>query len=340
MEKGIKSLLLKEKRYSPTTLRMRTLMLHKYLIIAILLLFSGAINAQDTIKIGPSYTYTEAEYSSLYGKGFHGEYGREDIIYSDNHKRIEYCYYYNNERICKGHDYFITDSTFAIEENYNSSEYSDLLLYKYQKLDTGKYLIRRDTPQFYETAIATEIFPLIIEGQKSTISKINADTLWTTDYVYNKYNYSHPFPYEKINIYKNTVKGKVFDYNQIEYGPTYTNGLKLDTLHSLNHNVCISQLSGLTIMLVCTITTEGKIKVSDIITDNMGCLGTAQHLVLRLNNFKELNSATVNGEAVNARWFIPVIISRDGNSYVTYGDNFYNSLRDKYIKTHPLEEIK
>lgn len=312
-------------------------MLHKNLIFVILLLFPIATKAQDTIKIGPSYTYNEAEYRSLYGKGFHGEYGREDIIFSDNHKRIEYCYYYNNERICKGHDYFITDSTFAIEMSFNSSDYSDLNLYKYHKLNNGKYLISRDTPQYYETAIATEIFPLIIEGQKSTISKTNADTLWTTDYVYNKYNFSHPFPYEKINIYKNTVKEKVYDYNQVEYGPTYSNGLKLDTLHSLNYNVCISQLADLSIMLVCTITSEGNIKVSDIITDNTSCLGTAQHLVLRINNFEKLKPATVNTEAVNVRWFIPVIISRDGISYVSYGENIYNLLRDKYIKTHPLD---
>jgi hypothetical protein len=73
----------------------------KYFLGLIVLLFSVSIKtySQDTLKIGPSYNYSSTTNPHI-GKVFASriEYGLEKIVFNENFKIMEYCYYYDKKR--------------------------------------------------------------------------------------------------------------------------------------------------------------------------------------------------------------------------------------------------
>ena len=74
--------------------------------------------AQDTIFVTPQVRFKETEKSKYFSKGYHGEYGREDIIFNDNKMRVEYCYYLDNKRVSYGYTYeFLNDSILQITDS-------------------------------------------------------------------------------------------------------------------------------------------------------------------------------------------------------------------------------
>ena len=65
-----------------------------------LFIFCVSLNTfgQDTIKVGKSRHYTDKEVRKLTGKGFGGKYGQENIIFSKEHIKVEFCYYNEKTR--------------------------------------------------------------------------------------------------------------------------------------------------------------------------------------------------------------------------------------------------
>ncbi len=78
------------------------------LSIAPLFLSVAACFGQDTLKVEPSRFYSSV-HEPFQGKdfAFSVQRSREDIVFSDSHQRIEYCYYYDTRGICFGTTVFL-----------------------------------------------------------------------------------------------------------------------------------------------------------------------------------------------------------------------------------------
>ena len=131
------------------------------------------VAAQDTIKMEPSKFYSAKVHPNR-SKQFAGlvKYAREDIIYSSCKRRIEYCYYYDEERHCFGQTYeIINDSILMVDQTR----------WHFQKLG-NTYSMWRFDGKFIEFGTASALIPFTPESPFVTTTSDQIDTLWTTDY--------------------------------------------------------------------------------------------------------------------------------------------------------------
>lgn len=177
---------------------------------------------QDTIKIEPSILYSSKEFPDRSKDfAFKAEFAREDIVFSETKKRIEYCYYYDGERNCFGESYeIINDSIIQIKSQFTDSISE---IWKYKIMEYNNFMVQRRYDVFIETGIVNSLIPFSRIGKFITQVKEGSDTLWVTDYT----NYNFQGPYRRKPMYyfpKAKIVGKIYQDTEVDKLPTTPSG--------------------------------------------------------------------------------------------------------------------
>jgi len=258
---------------------------------------------QDTIRVEASTHYTSDKEPNR-GKEFASrvKYSREDIVFSDTHKRIEYCYYYDNERHCYGTDYRLT-SDIALDING--------VIWNYKK-QGDKYFVERYFNGTYECGFAKSLVPLETVGLFTTTTKDKIDTLWTTDYSADKP--SRPYDRPEWTFHKSKVKGKIFAQDKIDQPPTLLNGDTLKTIFLNRKDFCLSEPYYIVREMKFVVTEEGKIVNIEQSVGNIDmdwCPYYVMDLMRYLLQLGQIKPAKINEQNVNVLWTLKVVMNEE-----------------------------
>lgn len=253
---------------------------------------------QDTIKYPPSIFYSGKK-ETIRGKSFasKAKYAREDIIFSKNKKRIEYCYYYDTVRVCYGSTYEIySDSVLKIDDKS--------WIYKKR---SDKYFLYRFYNGTYESGYAKTLIPLEAIGLFVTTTTDKIDTLWTTDYLFDKP--SNPYDHPKYIFNKSRVAGKIYDSDQIDDKPTFINGDTISVIKLKREVGCFCEPLFFIRSLSFIITKNGRIVNIEQNSGNFDsdfCPYYMLDLIRSICQLGILKPAKVKGENVNVKWVVKV----------------------------------
>ncbi len=253
--------------------------------------------AQDTIKMEPSIVYAKAE-APLMTKGARTKLAREDIIYSKQHRRVEYCYYVEEQRKCWGTDYHILeDSVLVIGENER---------WNFRRLANGHYFVDRTKDQLYEFGEVQPLMPFIPQTPIFTTALDTKDTLWTSTYHQKKKSLGNW--YWTTHFYETHITDQIYDYHQVDHPPTQLNGEPLKNILISSVVPCPSEPMKDISTVALIITKEGKIKnieqaIGLLSTD---CPYTMQEIIAQVLTWGRVEPARRKGKKVTVRWFISV----------------------------------
>jgi hypothetical protein len=255
---------------------------------------------QDTIKVEKSYYYKTSDLPPRNSRMFHGsmKYGREDIIYSDSASRIEFCYYFNNERNCFGTTYkLIGDSVLSI----------DSTKWFYKKI-ASRYFLSRYLDGVYESGWAIKLIPLITDGLFVTTTSDRIDTLWTTAYQSGERNNPYSCPHRKIN--RLVFSDKIYRADRVDEVPTFMNGDKIDTIRLKKDDLLVFSEPYMYIRTIKFIVTkEGRIVNVEqdfgSFTEN-DCHDYLYSLMKNIVCRSPLRAAKRKGKNVNVLWIVKV----------------------------------
>ncbi len=270
------------------------------LFITTIFLSVASCLGQDTIKVETSTYYTREKEPNR-GKDFASrvKYAREDIVFSESHKRIDYCYYYDNERHCYGTTYQLTsDTTLDIDgEVWHFTKQGD------------KYFLERYFNETYESGFAESLIPLETVGLFTTTTTDKIDTLWTTDYAADKP--SRPYDKPLWTFHKTKLKDKIHTQDKIDETPTLLNGDTLRTIYLNRTDGCISEPYYFVKELKFVITKEGRIVNIEQSIGNIDldfCPYYVMDLMRYLLQLGQIKPAQVKGENVNVLWTLKVVM--------------------------------
>ncbi len=273
------------------------------LSLAIFLLSVSPCFGQDTVKVEPSIHYTRAK-DPIRGKAFAAKvrYAREDIVFSDTHQRIEYCYYYDGERHCHGINYRLTgDSTLDMDgETWHFSRQGD------------RYLLERSFQGTYESGLAQSLIPLATAGRFTTTTADRIDTLWTTDYAADQP--ANPYDSPRWQFHRTKIAGKIYTPDEIDTPPTLANGDTLKAIHLNRSDGCFSEPYYQVRELKFVVTQAGRIVNIEQSIGNLdldSCPYYFMDLIRYLCQAGPLNPAKANGQPVPVLWTLPVIMDTE-----------------------------
>lgn len=300
-------------------------------LVLILLFYCNFVQAQDTLFIGAKVDFSSQEARQYFGKGYHGNYGREDIVFSENHKRIDFCYYQNNVRTCTGKGYWLENDSILKISNSNLWRVDERVeCWKYKKLDENKYFISRGDSTFYEFGMAKSLIPLILDGKLTTTLANKKDTLWLIEI-----NYLNPKLKFRIDYYQSKIDEKIFEYNEIDLKPSLLNGDSLPTIEIPYIKYCYCEPMYSITAMACIITSEGKIKnIEQAIggASPKACPKTIMDIIIQIQNWGQITPAQRKNKKVAVRWFVKVNVQlNDINKHAAWEDNEQN--RKRYIKS-------
>lgn len=296
------------------------------------LIFLGLIQisfSQDTIYYDHKVSYNSGD-NPIRGKEFVAnlEFAREDIILDENTTRVEYCYYYDNERICHGNTYRILNDSTLIE---NES------IWNYKKVYDNNFSIWRNDSLIVEYGQASSMMPLQKTGLFFTVNKLSKDTLWQMDYT--NYNPSNPYRKPLFNYYLSHIHGKVYEYSDIEVPPTQKDYSSLNSVR-ITPEYCLSQPYMDITLVTCIITKEGRILNVEQALGGLdkNCPYTLQEIITEISKWKEIKPAKIKGRPVNVRWFITIDNNLRQALHPAFADTPKN--RKKFIKSQKRKERK
>jgi hypothetical protein len=221
-------------------------------------------------------------------------------VFSKTHKRIDYCYYYDNERECYGTDYqLIGDTALVIDE----------VVWHYTK-QNGKYFLERYFDGTYESGMAKSLIPLKMIGLFTTTTADKIDTLWTTDY--SKNEPSNPYDKPLWTFYKTQVKDKIYTQDSIDEPPTLMNGDTLKTIHLARKDGCFGEPLYFVTELQFVVTQEGRIVNIEQSMGNIDldyCPYYIMDLMRYMLQYEQIKPAKVEGKNVNVLWHIEVVMN-------------------------------
>lgn len=280
-----------------------------FLIVAVAWSFEGKAQNPDTVYVTERVEFSSKRHKDFFGKGYHGKYGREDIIFNERHKKIAYCYYEDGKRSCRSREYkILNDSTLWVDNFDSWKNDNGAITWRYKKIAEDSFYIYRFDSTFYESGYASSLIPLIIPGELTTTLANKKDTLWRLAYPLKWYAYY--WRHFVVSFHKTHINGKLYEYNEIDNVPTHKDGHSLGKIEIEGIIGCpcepFCEEKGHTIS--CTITSEGHIRNIEIA---FGCLNeycpyTFMEIICELQNWGQLKPATQNGQNVNVRWFITV----------------------------------
>lgn len=268
------------------------------LFIPAFLLLVSACFGQDTIRVETSIYYTSKKEPNR-GKYFASgvKYAREDIVFSETHKRIDYCYYYDNERNCYGTNYQLTsDTTLDMDGE----------IWNYRK-QGDQYFVERYFNGTYECGFTKSLIPFETLGRFTTTTADKIDTLWTTDYSAD--NPSSPYDKPLWIFHKTKIKGKIYDQDKIDEPPAFLNGDPLKTIYLNRTDGCLSEPYYFIRELKFVITKEGNIVNIEQSLGNFDldyCPYYVMDLMRYLLQSGQLKPGKLKGQNVNVLWTLKV----------------------------------
>jgi hypothetical protein len=307
-------------------------------ISTLLVFFSLKGVAQDTIIVSPKIQFSSDVKYNYFSKGYHGEYGREDIQISENHKKIDYCYYEDEVRICKSTEYkIVNDSTLWISFFDSWKNDSGSVVWTFRKIQDDKYYIYRQDSTFHESGYAKSLIPLTIDGVLTTTLANRVDTLWYLNYKLKSYLYSS-VSFE-VDFHKTKINEKIFEYFQIDSPPTKIDGDSIPAIEisaELSNTRCMSQPMRATSnhTMACVITKNGNIANIELAYGQLSnsCPYLLMEVVYKIQSFEKLKPATKKDDNVNVRWFIPVKDIEPANNLNHPAFQDSHNHRRQYIK--------
>lgn len=299
----------------------------KYIIWLLISLISIQVHSQDTVRIGESYYYSSEEVSGLNRKGFAGDLGQENIRFSENHIKVEYCYYSDSVRNCYGYHFWINnDSTLIISDSLMNQIYES---WTFKKVDNGNFYVYRVINGFLESGRVDNLIPLNQIEPFVTTSLDKKDTLWwTNDFTL----VNRKWYYYTTDFNTSEVNGKIYDFNKVDAPPTQLNGDSLSSVEIKEIQHCFSQSRTWINTITCVITKEGEIlnieQALGGIEDN--CSYTMMEINRKIYNWGKVKPAIRNGVPVNVRWFIKIDDLSQPEVHPAYLDTYKN--RREYLK--------
>jgi hypothetical protein len=256
------------------------------------------IPAQDTIRLEPSIHYSSKLYPYT-GKdfAFKARYAREDIVFSDTRKEIDYCYYYDSLRNCRQYYYELTnDSTLTINNcNWN-----------YRK-EGNSFFVYRYIDGVYESGYAKTLIPFETTGLFTTTTADKIDTLWATDYATDEP--SNPCNRPTYFFYKAPITGKIYPQNKIDEPCTLPNGAELPVIYLKRNDVCYGEPLYKVRTMKFIVTKEGRIVNIEQSQGNIDisfCPGYILELTKYIKQWGTLIPARRKGKNVNVAWTVAV----------------------------------
>jgi hypothetical protein len=287
----------------------------KIAFLSFLLFLIQNTNAQDTIRLAPSIHYSEMDYE-LARMG--PERAREDVVFNERHKKVEYCYYLNNKRICSGEEYrLIGDSILQIGDSLHLDQ---MVHWTYKKRENGQYFVKRQYYGVCESGIASDLMPLIKLNDFATLSQETQDTLWVANVQYynKKYKRRGIAFAPKFRHPMAKIEGKIYEIDKVEQLPTFMNNDSLpkiigssflNFLKKGRMAICYGEPFIYVKNMSFIVTKSGEIKN---IQQNIGsididdCTSLLRELMLFINQFGRLKPAKIKGRSVNVKYILNV----------------------------------
>lgn len=272
------------------------------------LLFLSALtgNAQDTVLVSERVHFSTKEAPRFYSKGYHGRYGREDVVYDKNHKKVEYCYYEGNERKCKSRDYRIVGDSVLSVTPFDSWNDNGTTVWHFRKMNEDRYSVYRTGTTFLESGVVTSLMPMTFEGPVITMLPDKRDTLWSLYYDIDAYLYS--WSDFRVDFHKTAINDPVYEYNEIDIAPKLADGNPIPVIEIDGVVHCPSESMKLTSKhtMVCIITEEGNIVNVEQAYGGLSdhCPYTLMRVIHSIRSMGPLLPAKKNGKNVAVRWFI------------------------------------
>ncbi|MFT4522224.1 MAG: hypothetical protein ACI8ZN_001164 [Bacteroidia bacterium] len=263
--------------------------------------FAEFATAQDTVKLEPSKYYL----SSMWPVHdinfvFQLDRARELITFSETHKKVEYCYYYDQKRICFGEVYrLLDDSTMSIQR-----QGQNVVKWRFNKQKDGGYSIKHYGKNFIERGSASSLIPLVKKDTFQTTSLYARTVLWYEVFLpkqdpSNRKSY-FIFPATKIS-------GRILNTEQIDQNPNFRNGLSFNAMRMVDTVYYYNEPMYTVRNMVCIITKEGQ-----IVNLRMGG-GNYDHdhpyileLMKRMADYPSITPAMRGGKPVNVLWIIDI----------------------------------
>ncbi len=290
----------------------------KFIFYVSLLLLSLSLSAQDTIRLENKIQYSSEEYP-VRGKAFVAQlkYAREDIIFSNTKRSVEYCYYYDSERYCHGNTFEIINENMLLVNDVE---------WEYFQTDKNEFRIKREQENVTELGQAKSILPFEPDGIFYTISNTTGDTLWQEDY--SQYEPGNPFSKPRFCYFNTEVEGKLYEYYQVTTPPSKIDFTSLPTVE-IDLEYCYSQPMIDVGSFICTVTSEGKIVNIEQAIGGLekSCPYTIKEIISQIAGWGIVNPATCKGRKVNARWFVSIDHDRRGTIHPVYSDTVKNRKR-------------
>lgn len=294
----------------------------KNICICFALLFVNTICsiAQDTLLIEPSIFYSSKEHPYR-SKAFavRAEYAREDIVFSPLHKQVEYCYYYDKERVCFGDTYYlINDSTLQISDSSNVNHE----IWYYKQVAHRKYEVIRYYGDLQESGQVSSLMPFLKNGQFITKSVHQNDTLWGIDYS----NYSKKRPlwrFPKYYFPKSEIDGNIYQDYEVDRFPRTKEGCVLDTIRLVRTDGCSGEPLLWAIKNISfVITKKGEIKNIEQFEGGFNFESYPWYLyelMKAVMSHAPFEPAMINNEKANVQWYVEIdMMNENENRYAKH----------------------
>ena len=222
-------------------------------------------------------------------------------MFSDRHKEIDYCYYYDKERFCHGNDYeLLSDSILKINDEQ----------WVYKKQD-NKFYVSRYLDGAFEAGFVSSLVPFETLGPFVTTTDDKKDTLWITDYSFD--TPANPYDRPKYTFHKTMIKGKIYNADKVDEIPTLLNGDSIPEIKLERKDVCYSEPFYWVRTMSFVITTTGRIVniKQDMGNIDDSCPYYIMDLTRYIYRMSPLKPSKKKGENVNVKWIVKVDMGFD-----------------------------
>ncbi|WP_018343435.1 hypothetical protein [Cytophaga aurantiaca] len=271
----------------------------KLLFIFAAIFFINSVSAQDTIKVEPSVYYESTIHQDT--RSFYGyvQYAREDILYFDSLRSIQYCYYMDSVRKCIGSVYQLKPDNVVL-----ISTLQDTVAWMYRKYNDSLYEVNAVIDGFWYSGWASSVMPLQFKGELAAIAADRTDTLWYTTYAYTSH---FPQGNSSYRLNQTPVKGKIYKSKQCDLLPRLQDGSVFAKMNWEVKNLCYNDPYYYVSRTVFVVTAEGRIRnISRAGNLDLSCSDVYIDFVKTLYKNLPLMSATRKGKPVNIQWEVLV----------------------------------
>ncbi len=281
-----------------------------YRCIHIILVFIGLsfdfiTFAQDTIQLDRKSIYYSDTVGALNYKSSLGHhkfnYSRELIYFSSDSAKLEYCYYYNYERIYnKDKVYSFTrkkDSIIEIKCNTYKEEWI------YNKINDTLYSLTQYYNNLVEKGYAKSIIPLEKTGA-FFVQNLKEDTIWKTKYI----DYIIP----EISLFNDYLIDPDSVFVIVDSMPIYNHGnsdLRIDFQKNLTINYPFFENEGICSRYFLSFIIDKSGELINIkFVRSCGNSFVERSILISIMNLKLFEPGKMKGKPVNVEMIFPILL--------------------------------